>query len=37
MPLDEGRAQVREIVERCADLPLTLLCDRLPAALPHPA
>jgi serine phosphatase RsbU (regulator of sigma subunit) len=29
MPLDEGRAQVREIVERCADLPLTLLCDRL--------
>jgi serine phosphatase RsbU (regulator of sigma subunit) len=29
LPLDEGRAQVREIVERNADLPLTLLCDRL--------
>jgi serine phosphatase RsbU (regulator of sigma subunit) len=29
VPLDEGRAQVREIVERNADLPLTLLCDRL--------
>ena len=29
VPLDEGRAQVREIVERCADLPLPLLCDRL--------
>jgi serine phosphatase RsbU (regulator of sigma subunit) len=29
VPLDEGRAQVREIVERNADLPLPLLCDRL--------
>jgi serine phosphatase RsbU (regulator of sigma subunit) len=29
VPLDEGRAQVREIVQRHADLPLTLLCDRL--------
>jgi serine phosphatase RsbU (regulator of sigma subunit) len=29
VPLDEGRAQVREIVERNADLALTLLCDRL--------
>ena len=29
VPLDEGRAQVREIVERSAGLPLTLLCDRL--------
>jgi serine phosphatase RsbU (regulator of sigma subunit) len=29
VPLDEGRAQVREIVQRCADLPLPLLCDRL--------
>jgi serine phosphatase RsbU (regulator of sigma subunit) len=29
VPLDEGRAQVREILERCADLPLPLLCDRL--------
>jgi serine phosphatase RsbU (regulator of sigma subunit) len=29
LPLDEGRAQVREIVQRHADLPLTLLCDRL--------
>jgi serine phosphatase RsbU (regulator of sigma subunit) len=29
VPLDEGRAQVREIVQRHADLPLALLCDRL--------
>jgi serine phosphatase RsbU (regulator of sigma subunit) len=29
VPLDEGRAQVRAIVQRCAHLPLTLLCDRL--------
>jgi serine phosphatase RsbU (regulator of sigma subunit) len=29
VPLDEGRAQVREIVQRSADLPLALLCDRL--------
>jgi serine phosphatase RsbU (regulator of sigma subunit) len=29
VPLDEGRALVRDIVQRCADLPLTLLCDRL--------
>ncbi|TFV71299.1 GAF domain-containing protein [Blastococcus sp. CT_GayMR19] len=29
VPLDEGRAQVREIVRRCADLPLPVLCDRL--------
>jgi hypothetical protein len=29
MPLDEGRAQVREIVQRHADLPLPVLCDRL--------
>jgi hypothetical protein len=27
--LDEGRAQVRAIVQRCGDLPLPLLCDRL--------
>jgi serine phosphatase RsbU (regulator of sigma subunit) len=29
VPLDEGRAQVRDIVQRSADLPLPLLCDRL--------
>jgi len=29
VPLDEGRAQVRDILARCADLPLPLLCDRL--------
>jgi serine phosphatase RsbU (regulator of sigma subunit) len=29
VPLDEGRAQVREILQRSHDLPLTLLCDRL--------
>jgi serine phosphatase RsbU (regulator of sigma subunit) len=31
--LDDGRAQVREILQRCADLPLNLLCDRLLAEL----
>jgi serine phosphatase RsbU (regulator of sigma subunit) len=29
VPLDEGRAQVREILQRSHDLPLALLCDRL--------
>jgi serine phosphatase RsbU (regulator of sigma subunit) len=29
VPLDEGRAQVRDILLRSADLPLNLLCDRL--------
>ena len=29
VPLDEGRAQVREILARCASLRLTELCDRL--------
>jgi serine phosphatase RsbU (regulator of sigma subunit) len=29
VPLDEGRALVRDIVQRSAGLPLTLLCDRL--------
>ena len=29
IPLDDGRAQVREILARSADLPLDALCDRL--------
>src|SRR5688500_13639001 len=29
VPLDEGRAAVREILERSADLPRHALCDRL--------
>ena len=29
LPLDEGRAQVRELLEDLADLPLEQLCDRL--------
>jgi hypothetical protein len=29
VPLDEGRALVRDILQRCVGLPLTLLCDRL--------
>ncbi|TFV87956.1 SpoIIE family protein phosphatase [Blastococcus sp. CT_GayMR16] len=33
VPLDEGRAQVREILERSADLPLDALCDRLLAEM----
>jgi serine phosphatase RsbU (regulator of sigma subunit) len=33
VPLDEGRAQVREILRHCVDLPLTQLCDRLLAEL----
>jgi serine phosphatase RsbU (regulator of sigma subunit) len=33
LPLDDGRAQVREIVSRSADLPLDVLCDRLLAEM----
>ena len=33
VPLDEGRAQVREILGRSADLPLEELCDRLLAEM----
>jgi len=29
LPLNDGRARVREIVSRSADLPLDVLCDRL--------
>jgi serine phosphatase RsbU (regulator of sigma subunit) len=33
LPLDDGRARVREIVSRSADLPLDVLCDRLLAEM----
>jgi serine phosphatase RsbU (regulator of sigma subunit) len=33
VPLDEGRAQVREILRRSVDLPLEALCDRLLAEM----
>ena len=33
VPLDDGRAQVREILARSADLPLDALCDRLLAEM----
>ena len=33
MPLDDGRAQVREILRGSADLPLDDLCDRLLAEM----
>jgi serine phosphatase RsbU (regulator of sigma subunit) len=33
VPLDEGRAQVRAVASRSADLPLDVLCDRLLAEL----
>ena len=33
VPLDEGRAQVREVVTRSAGIPLELLCDRLLAEM----
>ncbi|HEV7187959.1 MAG TPA: SpoIIE family protein phosphatase [Blastococcus sp.] len=33
LPLDDGRAQVREILGRSADLPLDVLCDRLLAEM----
>jgi PAS domain S-box-containing protein len=33
LPLDDGRAQVREILGRSADLPLDALCDRLLAEM----
>jgi PAS domain S-box-containing protein len=33
VPLDDGRAQVREILGRSADLPLDVLCDRLLAEM----
>jgi serine phosphatase RsbU (regulator of sigma subunit) len=33
VPLDEGRAQVRDVVGRSADLPLEILCDRLLAEM----
>jgi PAS domain S-box-containing protein len=33
IPLDDGRAQVREILGRSADLPLDALCDRLLAEM----
>jgi serine phosphatase RsbU (regulator of sigma subunit) len=33
LPLDDGRAQVREILSRSADLPLETLCDRLLAEM----
>jgi serine phosphatase RsbU (regulator of sigma subunit) len=33
VPLDDGRAQVREILARSADLPLDAMCDRLLAEM----
>jgi PAS domain S-box-containing protein len=33
LPLDDGRAQVREILGRSADVPLEILCDRLLAEM----
>ena len=33
LPLDEGRAQVRAVLSRSADLPLDALCDRLLAEM----
>jgi serine phosphatase RsbU (regulator of sigma subunit) len=33
VPLDEGRAQVREILRRTGDIPLDALCDRLLAEM----
>jgi serine phosphatase RsbU (regulator of sigma subunit) len=33
LPLDDGRAQVRDVLARLADLPLEVLCDRLLAEM----
>jgi serine phosphatase RsbU (regulator of sigma subunit) len=33
LPLDDGRAQVRDVLARSADLPLEVLCDRLLAEM----